>query len=87
MPLFSRFLGASEGVHIQEVTGSSPVVPTKKAEVCHLGFLLSATVLRAEYTQDGEPRQIQVENPSAHAMENPVLRDGRIPAESRERDS
>ena len=33
MPLFSRFFGASEGVHIQEVTGSSPVVPTKKAEV------------------------------------------------------
>ena len=28
MPLFSRFFGASEGVHIQEVTGSSPVVPT-----------------------------------------------------------
>ena len=26
-------------------------------------------------------------NASAHAMENPVLRDGRIPAESRERDS
>ena len=47
MPLFSRFLGASEGVHIQEVTGSSPVVPTKKAEDTTLGFLLSATVLRA----------------------------------------
>ena len=30
MPLFSRFFGASEGVHIQEVTGSSPVVPTTK---------------------------------------------------------
>ena len=39
MPLFSRFFGASEGVHIQEVTGSSPVVPTKKPEVT-LGFLL-----------------------------------------------
>ena len=28
MPLFSRFFGGSERVHIQEVTGSSPVVPT-----------------------------------------------------------
>ena len=33
MPLFSRVFGASEGVHIQEVTGSSPVVPTKKSTV------------------------------------------------------
>ena len=32
MPLFSRFFGASEGVHIQEVTGSSPVVPTSIAK-------------------------------------------------------
>ena len=51
MPLFSRYFGASEGVHIQEVTGSSPVVPTIKAEDTTLGFLLSATVLRAALPQ------------------------------------
>ena len=32
MPLFRRIFGASEGVHIQEVTGSSPVVPTTQTD-------------------------------------------------------
>ena len=38
--------------------------------------------LRAKYTQDGEPRQRQVENPSAHAMENPTLKSGVFLAEA-----
>ena len=35
----------------------------------------------AEYTQDGEPRQPRVANPSAHAMENPVENGGILLAE------
>ena len=33
MLLFSRVFEGLEAVHIQEVTGSSPVVPTKKSTV------------------------------------------------------
>ena len=37
--------------------------------------------LRAEYTQDGEPRQPRVANPSAQAMENPAENGGILLAE------
>ena len=37
--------------------------------------------LRAKYTQDGEPRQRQVANTSAQAMENPAENGGILLAE------
>ena len=50
MPLFSRFFGAFEGVHIQEVTGSSPVVPTNitKGTVNAVPFVMLVERIRNE---------------------------------------